>query len=157
MQFPSALFTPHLKLAAERPPKHTRSDKRRQNRKSFLRRVCWEQMTRKIKNANKVEIGIRGCFFAVCVCVCASPFLRFTMSCVSWKTARGRRRSPDDKVLAAGFPTLKVSAGSCVLPQPYMMRRRVNVQTSRPRVNASPREAQFASEADRLQSRKASN
>lgn len=52
--------------------------------------------------------------------MCVSPFLCFTMSCVSWKTARGRRCSSDDQVVAAGFPTLKVSAGPCVLPQSYM-------------------------------------
>lgn len=71
--------------------------------------------------------------------VCVSPFLSFTMSCVSWKTARGCCCSSDDKVVTAGFPTLKASAGSCVLPQSYLMRDRVNVQTRFPRVNALPR------------------
>lgn len=71
--------------------------------------------------------------------VCVSPFLSFTMSCVSWKTARGRCRSSKDKVVTAGFPTLRASTGSCVLPQSYMMRDRVNVQTRFPPVNALPR------------------
>lgn len=139
-----------LNLAAERPLKHSRSDKRRQNRKSFLPRVCWEQMTRKIKNANKVEIGTRGCFFAACV------FLHFcfTTSCVSWKTARGRRCSSDDQVGAAGFPTLKASAGSCVLPQSYMMRDCVNVQTRCPPVNASPRRHNLQLRQTRCQRRR---
>lgn len=83
-------------------------------------------MTRKIKSANKVEIGTRDVFLP---CVCVSPFLCLTMSCVSWKTVRGCGCSSDDKVVAVGFPTLKASAGSCVPPQPYMMWGHVNVQT----------------------------
>lgn len=140
-----------LNLAAERPLKHSRSDKRRQNRKSSLPRVCWEQMTRKIKKRQQSGNWHKGMFFCR---VCVSPLLCFTTSCVSWKTARGRRRSADDRVVAAGFPTLKASAGSCVLPRSHTMRGCVNVQTRCPPVNASPRRHNLQLRRTRCQRRR---
>lgn len=68
-------------------------------------------------------------------------FLHFSVS--QCPVFPGKRRgcccSSDDKVVAAGFPTLKASAGSCVPLQPYMMWGHVNVQTRYPWVNALPR------------------
>lgn len=52
-----------LKLALNRPTNTTRVTKGGKTGNLFVRSVCWEQMSRKIKSANKVETGIRGCYF----------------------------------------------------------------------------------------------
>lgn len=83
-------------------------------------RVCvGKKMTRKIKSANKVETGARGCFFALCVCVF---FLLFSVS-QSPMFPGGSWFSFDEKVnnvSANSFPTLYATTGASVLPQSYM-------------------------------------
>lgn len=64
-----------LKLALNRPPNTTRVTKGGKTGNLFSQSVRWEQMSRKIKSANKVETGIRGCFF--CSACTPSPFFLF--------------------------------------------------------------------------------
>lgn len=63
-----------LKLALNQPPNTTRVTKGGKTGNLFSPSVCWEQMSRKIKSANKVETGIRGCFFFCCACASLPPF-----------------------------------------------------------------------------------
>lgn len=68
-----------LKLAPDRPPNTTTVTKGGKTGNLFAQSVCWDQMTRKIKSANKVETSTKGCYFALCVffsllfCVSQSP------------------------------------------------------------------------------------
>lgn len=89
----------------------------------FAQSVCWEQMTRKIKSANKVETSTKGCYFALCVF-----FLSFSLFhkalCFLENTVRGSWFSFDEKantVSAEQFPTLYVTTDAPVLPQSYVM------------------------------------
>lgn len=87
-------------------------------------------MSRKIKSANKVETGIRGCFFAVCVCVWFfSPLFSVSQHPVfPEKTPRGSRFSFDVKVNHVNarrfsflHSTQLLASQLSVLPQSYMM------------------------------------
>lgn len=76
-----------LKLALDRPTNTTTVTKGGKSGNCFAQSVCWEQMTRKIKSANKVETSTEGCYFAV-FGFFLSPFLCCTKPHVSWKTQR---------------------------------------------------------------------
>lgn len=85
-----------LKLAPDRPPNTTIVTKGGKTGNLFAESVCWEQMTRKIKSANKVETSTKGCYFALCVF-----FLSFSLfhkaPCFLENTVRGSWLNFDEK------------------------------------------------------------
>lgn len=56
-----------LKLAPSKPLNTVTVTKEGKTGNLFAQSVCWEQMTRKIKSAYKVETSTKGCYFALCV------------------------------------------------------------------------------------------
>lgn len=83
--------------------------------------MCWEQMTRKIKSANKVETGTRGCFFAFCVRV-FSPFLWLhNVPCFLENSYELAGLILTVRLVTRAPTVFLLFHGTSVLPQSYMM------------------------------------
>lgn len=106
-----------LKLATDKLPNTTTVTKGGKTGNLFAQSVCWEQMTRKIKSANKVETSTKGCYFALCVF-----FLSFSLFHKApyflENTVRGSWFSFVEKANTVGaeqFPTLYATTDASVL------------------------------------------